>query len=119
MTQRGQGQPKYLAIADDLRAKIESGEYAAGSQLPTHAVLMERYDVALNTVRDALGELRRLGLAETFQGSGTFVRAQASQEPSPEFTKIMERLDGMEAEIRRQTDRIAELEQEQQRLRGQ
>ena len=118
MTQRGQGRPKYLAIADDLRAKIESGEYAPGSQLPTHAVLMERYDVALGTVRDALGELRRLGLAETFQGSGTFVRALGEREPSPEFMKIMERLDGMDAEIRRQAERIAELEQ-QQRPHGQ
>lgn len=111
MTQRGQGQPKYLAIADDLRARIESGEYPPGSQLPTHAVLTERYDVALNTVRDALGELRRLGLAETFQGSGTFVRAPG-HEPSPEFTQIMGRLDGMEAEIRRLTGRIGELEQQ-------
>lgn len=110
MTERGQGRPKYLAIADDLRAKIESGEYAPGSQLPTHEKLMDRYGVALNTVRDAYGELRRLGLAETFQGSGTFVRA-AGQEPSPEFTQIMKRLDGMEAEIRRQAERIDELEQ--------
>lgn len=97
------------------------GRYGVGDRLPTKAELQETYGVALNTIDRAYEELRREGLVRSEQGAGTFVvrKPAAPGEPSPEFTKIMERLDGMEAEIRRQTDRIAELEREQQRLRGQ
>lgn len=74
MTDRDRAKPKYRQIADDLRAKIYSGEYEADAQLPTKAALMEQYDVALNTVERAMEVLRGLGLAETFQGVGTFAR---------------------------------------------
>ncbi|MFF0631295.1 GntR family transcriptional regulator [Nocardia sp. NPDC004151] len=71
---------KYQAIADDLRDKIVAGTYAVGSQLPTKAELMTQYDVALNTVDRALDVLRDLGLIESQQGVGTFVRtANAGQ----------------------------------------
>lgn len=71
---------KYQAIANDLRDKIVAGTYAVGSQLPTKAELMTQYDVALNTVDRALDVLRDLGLIESQQGVGTFVRtANADQ----------------------------------------
>jgi GntR family transcriptional regulator len=65
--------PKFRQIADDLRAAIQAGEYEPGDRLPTKAVLQERYGVAVNTVERAIEELRRLRLARTEQGTGTFV----------------------------------------------
>jgi GntR family transcriptional regulator len=62
----------YRQIADDLRAKIESGEIARGSQLPTEIELMDRYDASRNTVRDAIKLLITRGLVETRPGQGTF-----------------------------------------------
>ncbi len=65
--------PMYRRIADDLRDKIESGELAHGSQLPTELELRERYDASRNTVRDAIKWLITRGLVETRPGQGTFV----------------------------------------------
>lgn len=63
----------YRQIADDLRAKIESGEIAQGSQLPTEIELMDEYASSRNTVRDAIKLLITRGLVETRPGQGTFV----------------------------------------------
>ena len=112
----GRTEPKFRQIASDLRARIEAGEFPDG-RLPGKETLKATYRVAVNTVDRALEVLRSEGRIESVQGSGTFIRDPGEPERSPEFTKIMDRLDGMETEIRRQAGRIAELEQ--QRLRGQ
>ncbi|MEU6563329.1 GntR family transcriptional regulator [Nocardia nova] len=67
---------KYQVIANDLREKIAAGVFAVDSLLPTKAELMAQYGVALNTVDRALDVLRDLGLIESQQGVGTFVRAK-------------------------------------------
>jgi GntR family transcriptional regulator len=63
----------YRQIADDLRAKIESGELARGSQLATEIELREQYEASRNTIRDAIKWLTTRGLVETRPGQGTFV----------------------------------------------
>jgi GntR family transcriptional regulator len=70
-----QREPKYQQIAEDLRARIESGELPeAGQQtLPTEIELMERYSASRNTVRDAIKLLTARDLVETRPGQGTFV----------------------------------------------
>jgi GntR family transcriptional regulator len=65
--------PRYQQIADDLRAKIERGEYARGSRLPTELELMELYGASRNTIREAVRLCANLGLIETQAGRGTFV----------------------------------------------
>jgi GntR family transcriptional regulator len=112
MTQQraGTGQAKYKAIAADLRAKIEAGEYPVGSRLPTHDTLMETYGVALNTVREALGELRDEGRVITQQGVGTVVVEPPSQEPTPQFKALMERLAEIGEGFRLLTERVEALE---------
>lgn len=65
--------PMYRQIADDLRRKIEVGEFAPGSQLPTEDELMDEYTASRNTVRGALKEITTLGLVYTLHGKGTFV----------------------------------------------
>ena len=96
--------PKYRQIADDLRARMESGEYPPGSRLPSKDEMMRVYGVALNTLNHALEELRQLGLAETVHGVGTFARKPAQAEPSAEFRELAaqirrlgERMDAAEA----------------------
>jgi GntR family transcriptional regulator len=66
-------EPKYQYIADDLRGKVESGELAPGSQLPTEIELMGQYKASRNTVRDAIKLLTTRGLVEPRPGQGTFV----------------------------------------------
>ena len=67
------GDPMYRQIADDLRARIESGQLGPGQQLETELELRERYNASRNTVRDAIKLLTTLGLVETKPGQGTFV----------------------------------------------
>ncbi len=74
---------KYRQIADDLRARIESGEYPPGAQLPTKAELMEEYSASLATVDHAIDVLRGWGLVETRQGVGTFARRPPPVEEIP------------------------------------
>lgn len=67
-------QPKYKLIADSLRDEIHSGGISAGDRLPSEHALMERFSVSRVTVRQALGELRQIGLVESRQGKGYFAR---------------------------------------------
>jgi GntR family transcriptional regulator len=70
-------EPVYRRIAEDLRQQIESGELAAGVQLPSEDDLRDHYGhdakVARNTIRDAIRVLVSRGLVETRPGQGTFV----------------------------------------------
>jgi len=62
-----------------LRDRIESGEYAPGSQLPSERALSTSLGVARTTVRLVLGKLTAAGLIEPQHGRGYFVPgAQAS-----------------------------------------
>jgi GntR family transcriptional regulator len=66
-------EPMYRRIAEDLRARIESGAIPQGTKLPTETELRDRYDgAARNTVRDAIKLLASRGLVETRPGRGTF-----------------------------------------------
>jgi GntR family transcriptional regulator len=66
-------QPMYRYIADDLRAKIKSGELASNAKLPTEGELSEQYDASRNTVREAIRRLTDEGLLDSRPGQGTFV----------------------------------------------
>ncbi|MGH3499453.1 MAG: GntR family transcriptional regulator [Nocardioidaceae bacterium] len=66
--------PLQVRVADDLRNKIEHGDYAPGAQLPTLDELAQTYMCSLAAIRSAMGLLRQQGLVVTQQGRGTFVR---------------------------------------------
>lgn len=63
----------YMRVADDVAARIASGELAAGARLRSERDLAEYYEVAYGTVRRAMAVLRERGLITTIQGRGTFV----------------------------------------------
>jgi GntR family transcriptional regulator len=64
----------YLRVADDIAARIASGELAPGARLRAERELAEYYEVAYGTVRRAMKVLRERALIETVHGRGTFVR---------------------------------------------
>lgn len=65
----------YKQIADELRARIASGELAPGAKVPGENTLMTDYDVSRDTARKALATLKAEGLTQTKKGSGTIVRS--------------------------------------------
>jgi GntR family transcriptional regulator len=67
--------PVYAYIARTLEDRIASGEYAAGSRLPSGAQLCSEFGVSPMTVRRALQVLRNQGLVTAKQGQGTFARS--------------------------------------------
>jgi GntR family transcriptional regulator len=64
---------RYRAIAEELRRRVESGEYGAGGLLPSESELSSVHGVSRVTVRKALDLLRDEGLIDARQGFGWFV----------------------------------------------
>lgn len=67
------GLPKYQQVTEALMAQIQSGQLAAGSQVPTEAELCDEYGVSRVTVRHALQYLEAEGMLSRERGRGTFV----------------------------------------------
>jgi GntR family transcriptional regulator len=63
---------RYRTIADDLRRRVEEGEFAAGRLLPSESELSGAYAASRITVRKALELLRDEGLLDARQGFGWF-----------------------------------------------
>ena len=94
-----------VQIADDLRARIEAGEFAEGVKLPSIRDLATEYGVAQMTANGALQQLRSEGRV-TASGRGHFVA-----EGSPiRSTSLAERLQEVEAEVRELRSRVESLE---------
>lgn len=68
----------YRQVADQLRALIDSGEYAVGSRLPTERDLAEQLKVSRPTVREALIALEVEGRVRIRVGSGIYVAEPAA-----------------------------------------
>lgn len=100
---------KYRQIADDLRARIESGEYPSGAQLPTKAELMKQHSASLATVDHAIDVLRGWGLVETRQGVGTFARRPPLPEDLPPEA-ARRRLEQMATELRELQEQVGVLQ---------
>lgn len=109
----------YVRIADELRADIASGEFPLGEQLPSIAMLADRFGSAKATVERALDLLRNEGLIASRQGLRTVVVAVPENhdaagepgEPSEEFKMLSGQLQEMRAHLRRLSARLDELDE--------
>jgi DNA-binding FadR family transcriptional regulator len=64
-------------VADTLRRRIILGEYSLGELLPPEGTLMQDFDVARTTIRDAFRVLESEGLLEVRRGAGGGGRVRA------------------------------------------
>ncbi|GGE78589.1 transcriptional regulator [Streptosporangium jomthongense] len=60
---------------ESLRHAIETGHWPVGGKLPVESDLSDALGVSRNTVREAVRVLAHVGMLETRQGDGTYVRA--------------------------------------------
>ncbi|MGH9185256.1 MAG: GntR family transcriptional regulator [Acidimicrobiales bacterium] len=67
---------RYRLIADDLRRRVEAGEFARGRLLPSEATLGAAYGASRITVRRALDVLRDEKLVASRQGFGWYVATE-------------------------------------------
>jgi DNA-binding GntR family transcriptional regulator len=68
--------PKYAQVVAEIKRRIESGEYAPGSLLPSEHQLVDSFGVSRPTIVKSLSALRQDGWIETQQGRGSFVRGR-------------------------------------------
>ena len=64
--------PVHISIRDDLRGRLDAGEWGPGQRLPSETELAARYGVARMTIRQAVGALASEGAVVRRQGLGTF-----------------------------------------------
>jgi len=65
--------PLYHQLETIIRKKILSGEYPAGSLVPSEAALAKKYELSRITIRRALDLLEKDDLVVRKRGKGTFV----------------------------------------------
>jgi GntR family transcriptional regulator len=93
--------PVHISIRDDLRIRLNSGEWVPGQRLPSEAELAGRYGVARMTLRQAIAALASEGAVVRRQGRGTFVADQLPGEQSWLHGRVEEaNLDGVEVQTR-------------------
>ncbi len=95
---RGVKLPDY--IADDLRSRLEAGEWSLNDKLPSESELTDHYGVSRATIRTALHALDRQGLIVTVHGVGTFASA-AAQAAGQVVAADLQRLESISQTIER------------------
>ena len=68
-------------VADQLRERIQKGDFSPGAQLPTESALVDLFGVSRTVIREAISSLRVDGLVKPHQGRGVFVCEDISQQP--------------------------------------
>lgn len=75
----------YEQVVEQIQEGIRGGALRPGQRLPTERELSETFGVSRAVVREALKVLSSMGLIESRQGSGTFVRT----DPVPSITRAL------------------------------
>lgn len=84
--------PKYFQLASILRQKIDEGEWAPRSAIPSERQLEGLYHLSRTTIREAIDQLVQQGYLYREHGRGTFVSPQKLQKGWMELTSFSEDL---------------------------
>ncbi len=85
---------KGAMIAEELLAKIKSGEYASGGRLPSERLISEQMGVSRPSVREAISALQIVGIIKSRPGDGSYIADyQQNEGLAQQVKKIMEESD--------------------------
>lgn len=84
--------PLYVQIADRIRIAVATGDMVPGGALPSVRQLASQLRVNPATVVQAYRELEEVGVVESRQGAGTFVRELAEPKRDAERQRLARRL---------------------------
>lgn len=87
----GSTRTKASLVTEELRKRIADGTYLAGAELPSAGKLAEEFDVAVGTIRIALGVLDDEGLTVSRQGKPRTV-ASGEVRAATKHERLAERL---------------------------
>ncbi len=82
------GKSKYLDVKEEIEARIASGEWPIGSQLPGEPDLVELFHYSRGTIRQALDEMAREGSISRRSGSGTYIMRRPSSVKAARFISL-------------------------------
>ncbi|MEU7172947.1 MULTISPECIES: GntR family transcriptional regulator [Micromonospora] len=91
------GQPRYRAIADELRHRIETGAIPPGAFLSPESALRLEFRVSRGTIRQAIALLREADVATTEHGRGTYAKIRYYVQPGN--AKIKQRQVAADSEL--------------------
>ncbi|WP_345634078.1 winged helix-turn-helix domain-containing protein [Rugosimonospora acidiphila] len=94
----------WRVLFEDLCRLIRSGRLVPGDRLPSETALIAQTGLSRTTVRQAIGQLRSVGLVSTLAPKGTFVlgtpdpvRLMAGESVTAEAALTLTRADGSTA----------------------
>src|SRR5204862_6433449 len=70
----------YEVVVEQIKGLITEGRIKPGDRLPPERELAELFKASRNSVRDAIRVLEQMGLIESRQGDGTYVRTLSADE---------------------------------------
>ena len=66
--------PRFIQISEFLVREIAAGRLSDGERLAPEKHMAESLNVSVGTLRKSLKELEKMGLLESIQGSGNYIR---------------------------------------------
>ena len=96
--------PLAARVAEQLRQRISSGEFAVGTKLPTEHQLTQELGVSRNSLREGIRALVHAGMLRARAGDGTYVTASDALTPALKHRASTERAVYVE-EVRRLLER--------------
>ncbi|WP_165615946.1 GntR family transcriptional regulator [Parafrankia irregularis] len=108
--------PAYQRVADDLRTRIEAGEFGETGRLPTEPQLQKQYSVSSTTARNAVKRLAAAGIVETIHGSGTYVIDHQLLTIYATHSEDLDRREGITAQDSWMTDVLEAMRRPSQRF---
>lgn len=89
-------------VFDQMKELIAGQKWEIGAKIPSEPQLMKMFGVSRISIREAIKQLVCLGLLETRQGSGTYVRSYRESALAQNFSAILSKQDLLELlEMRR------------------
>ena len=77
--------PKYQQIIDSILSGIERGEIKLDSKLPSVNRLLIDFDISRDTIVKAYDRLQKIGVVQSVQGKGYFVRSENTKRKARVF----------------------------------
>ncbi|MQA16958.1 MAG: GntR family transcriptional regulator [Pseudonocardiaceae bacterium] len=99
--------PRHMQVTDDLRKRIQSGEFPVGAKMPSLRALVDYYSVSEVTAHTAIRALQQEGVLESTSGRGTFVRSALEEAAS---RSVQAQIDELRSELRTVNARLEVLE---------
>jgi len=99
MLDRTSAKPLHMQMEEMIREKLETGEWAPGSLIPSENEMSQENGISRMTARNVVTKLVQEGLLFRIPGKGTFVTEQKIEAKSLFYEGIREQLERMGYEV--------------------